>query len=39
MGVPAKVVRPLTDAEREGTLRNAAHYAEAGKRLLLPINS
>lgn len=38
MGVPAKVVRPLTDAEREETLRNAAHYVETGKRLLPPIN-
>lgn len=37
MGTPARVVRALTDAEREETLRNAAHYVEAGKRLLPPI--
>ena len=36
-GVPARVVRALTAAEREGTLANAAHYVEVGKRLLPPI--
>ena len=37
MGVPGRVVRTLTDAEREETAQNAAHYVALGKRLLSPI--
>ena len=38
MGVPARVVRSLTAEEQADTLKNAAHYVEAGRRLLSPIS-
>jgi carbonic anhydrase/acetyltransferase-like protein (isoleucine patch superfamily) len=34
MGSPAKVKRPITDAEREWIASSAAHYVELGKRYL-----
>lgn len=33
MGVPGKVVRPLTQEERQETLQNAARYVEEGRQL------
>ena len=32
VGVPARLVRPLTDAEKQGLRLSAAHYAEKAKR-------
>ncbi|HEX6410155.1 MAG TPA: hypothetical protein VFZ88_06145 [Sphingomicrobium sp.] len=32
VGVPARFVRPLTDAEKQGLRLSAAHYAEKAAR-------
>ena len=31
VGVPARVIKPVTEAQIEANLRNAAHYVEHGK--------
>ena len=31
VGVPARVIKPVTEAQTEANLRNAAHYVEHGK--------
>ena len=30
-GVPARVIKPVTEAQIEANLRNAEHYVEHGK--------